>query len=136
MRRRVSCSLKAELGETTSVVLSVAVADQVPRIDEELLVTLDGRPVEVREVLEDHGARLHTTGRLGPGHLEADYRATITAAAKPPPLNEIDLIRYARPSRYCESDRLFALARADFRSLQGQDLLDAVSSWVGQRVAY
>ena len=136
MRRRVSCSFEAELGGTTSVVLSVAVADDVPRVDEELLVTLDGQPLELREVLEDHGARLHTAGSVGPGRLEVSYRATITGAAEPPPFSEIDLIRYSRPSRYCESDRLFSLARADFRSLQGQDLLDAVSSWVGQRVAY
>jgi transglutaminase-like putative cysteine protease len=48
----------------------------------------------------------------------------------------VDLVRYRRPSRYCESDRLFALARAEFRDLQGLDLLDGITSWVGQRVAY
>ena len=85
MRRHVSCSFEAELGGTTAVVLSVAVADEVPRVDEELLVTLDGQPLEVREVLDDHGARLHTVDRLGPGRLEVDYRATITGAAEPPP---------------------------------------------------
>ena len=67
-------------------------------------------------MLDDHGARLHTAGRLGPGRLEVAYRATIIGAAEPPPVREVDLIHYARPSRYCESDRLFSLARADFRS--------------------
>ena len=136
MQRHVSCSFEAELGGTTDVVLSVAVADDVPRDDEQLLVALDGRPLEVQQVLDDHGVRLHTAGGLGPGRLDVSYRATISGAAEPPPVREVDLIHYARPSRYCESDKLISLARADFRDLDGQDLLDAISSWVGQRVAY
>jgi transglutaminase-like putative cysteine protease len=49
---------------------------------------------------------------------------------------EIDLVRYLRPSRYCESDRLAGFAQSEFRGLHGRDLLDAVSSWVGTRVVY
>ena len=45
-------------------------------------------------------------------------------------------MRYLRPSRYCEADRLYAFARAEFRGIRGLPLLDAVSSWVGMRVAY
>ena len=135
-QRHVSCHLEAEVESTADVVLSIATAADVPCADEELLVTLDGRPLEVREVLDDHGVRLHLPTRLGPGRLAVDYRATVTAPAPPPPVDEVDLIRYGRPSRYCESDRLFALARAEFRDLDGKDLLDGISSWVGQRVAY
>jgi transglutaminase-like putative cysteine protease len=136
MRRHVACSFEAELGSVADIVLSVAVADDIPRADEELLVSLDGRPLDALEVLEDHGARLHMAAGLGPGLLEVDYRVTITGRAEPEPVRPVDLIRYARPSRYCESDRLFALARADFHDLRGQGLLDAITSWVGQRVAY
>jgi transglutaminase-like putative cysteine protease len=45
-------------------------------------------------------------------------------------------IRYLRPSRYCESDRIFPLARAEFAGLEGAQLLAAASSWVGSRVDY
>jgi hypothetical protein len=42
-----------------------------------------------------------------------------------------DYLIYARPSRYAESDRLGAVARAEFAGLSsGPDLLAAVSSWV------
>lgn len=136
MRRQVSCHLEAEVASAAAVALSIAVAADVPRIDEELVVALDGRPVEVREVLDHHDVRLHVPQHLGPGRLVVDYRATVTGLAPPPPVDEVDLIRYCRPSRYCESDRLFALARAEFRDLEGRDLLDGISSWVGQRVAY
>ena len=46
------------------------------------------------------------------------------------------LIDYGRPSRYVDSDQLFAVANAQFAGLQGKELLDAVTSWVGQHLAY
>ena len=44
---------------------------------------------------------------------------------------------FLRPSRYAESDRLAAVARAEFDGLApGPDLLAAISSWVGTRLSY
>jgi transglutaminase-like putative cysteine protease len=60
----------------------------------------------------------------------------LTGTAPPAPVTAVDLIRYVRPSRYCESDQLGAVARAEFAGLHDRDLVDAVSSWVGSRVAY
>jgi transglutaminase-like putative cysteine protease len=134
--RHVWCRLDAEVERSADVALSVAVAAGLPRAEEELRTTLDGRPLELREVLDDHGTRVHVGTDIGAGHLTVEYRATVTGSADPPPVQDIDLIRYGRPSRYCESDRLYALARSEFRDLEGRDLLDAVSSWVGQRIAY
>lgn len=48
----------------------------------------------------------------------------------------MDRLRYLRPSRYAESDVLWATARAEFAGLTGPGLLHAVSSWVGTRLAY
>ena len=45
-------------------------------------------------------------------------------------------MRYRRPSRYCESDTPGPTARAEFGGLAGRELLAAVSSWVGSRLAY
>lgn len=136
MQRYVSCRLDAAVGSTAEVVLSLAVASDVPRRDERLEVTLDGTPVEVHELVDAHGARLHRPVLAGPGRLQVAYAATVTGSAPPAAVEEIDLVRYRRPSRYCESDRIFALARAEFRDLEGQNLLDGITSWVGQRVAY
>ena len=49
---------------------------------------------------------------------------------------DLEIFRYIRPSRYCESDRLGPLARAEFAGLEGADLLAGVSSWVGTNIAY
>lgn len=136
MRRSASCHIEADVAETTDVVLAVAVA-RGPTIDHEsLAVTLDGGALSVREVLEDHGTRLHLAGRVPPGRLAIVYEVTTVDRAEPASVSDIDLVRYLRPSRYCETDRLSAFARAEFHHLEGLALLDAVSSWVGQRVAY
>lgn len=132
----MSCRLEADIEGTADVTLAVAVAATAECATEDLAVTLDGRPVEVVELLDDHGTRLHHAARLGPGRLRVAYAATVTGTAPPAPVADVDLIRYVRPSRYCEADRLGAFARGEFGGLHGADLLDAVSSWVGSRVAY
>jgi transglutaminase-like putative cysteine protease len=136
MRRSVSCHLEADVAEATDVVLSVAVASG-PTLDQEsLVVTLDGQALAVREVPDEHGTRLHLADRVPPGRLAIAYEAIALGQAAPALVSDVDLVRYLRPSRYCEADRLTAFARAEFHDLHGLSLLDAVSSWVGQRVAY
>jgi transglutaminase-like putative cysteine protease len=132
----VSSRLEALVAEPTDVVLSVAVAKGPTLEHESLVVTLDGSPVAVRELVDDDGTRLHLADNVGPGVLVAAYEATVSGRAEPAAVSDIDPTRYRRASRYCESDRLTAAAKADFRDLEGLALLEAVSSWVGQRVAY
>jgi transglutaminase-like putative cysteine protease len=136
MDRSLSCRFDARIEGTAGVVLSVAVAADAALASERLTVTLDGAAIAVREVIDQHGTRLHVAPSLGPGRLEVDYAASVAGIPARIPLDEVDLIRYTRPSRYCESDRLAPFARAEFGSLEGQELLDAVSSWVGMRIAY
>jgi transglutaminase-like putative cysteine protease len=70
------------------------------------------------------------------GRLLLDYTATIDGRAEPEATGEADVLRYLRPSRYCESDSLGPTAHAEFAGLTGYDLLAAVSSWVGSRLSY
>jgi transglutaminase-like putative cysteine protease len=136
VQRTVSCRLEANVEDEADLVLGVAVARGPEVAQEALAVTLDGALLEVREVVTDHGGRLHLVDRVPSGSLAVAYDATVVGRADIPSVEEIDAVRYLRPSRYCESDRLGAYARSEFRELDGLALLDAVSSWVGQRVAY
>ena len=43
---------------------------------------------------------------------------------------------YVRPSRYCESDSLGPTAASEFAGLTGIDLLQAVITWVNQKLMY
>ena len=135
MHRTVSSRIAADLGSPVDIVLAVAVHPAI-EAEQSMVVTVNGASVDVREVIDDHGGLLHCADRIGPGKLVVEYHAAIDRRAAPMEPEEIDPIRYLRPSRYCESDHLSPTARAEFSGLSGLTLLDAVSSWVGQHLAY
>jgi transglutaminase-like putative cysteine protease len=135
MRRTVSSRLVAQLSTPVDIVLAVA-AHPAYRATQWLTVGLDNSTLTTRELIDDHGGVLHCVDGVGPGQLFVAYDATIEGQLEPIPVEDIDPIRYLRPSRYCESDHLGPTARAEFAGLRGPALLDAVSSWVGQHLAY
>lgn len=134
MQRDVSVRLTLDVAAPAALVFSVAVAEVYGAV-ETLALSLDGRPLAPREVLDQHGTRLHVLD-APVGHLIVDYSASIRGRSAPLAGEEVDRLRYLRPSRYAESDVLWATARAEFAGLSGQSLLTAVSSWVGTRLAY
>jgi transglutaminase-like putative cysteine protease len=99
-------------------------------------MTVDGVALEVFEISDHHGTRLHVADGVPTGFLVVDYSAVVTSIAEPPGVQPVDLIRYRRPSRYCESDQLSPVARAEFAGLAGAELLSAVSTWVGTHLGY
>ncbi len=128
--------LECDVLTAVDVVLSVAVAEGPMVSGESLVATVDGRPIQLTEIADDHGTRLHVADRVPTGQLVVDYAALVTSDAPPMITLPVDLVRYLRPSRYCESDRLSPVARYEFAGLDGADLLSAVSSWVGTRLGY
>ena len=124
MDRSVACRMEVDVTGPADVYLSVALAADADIVDEQLRVTLDGDELEMHELRDDHGSRMHGATGLDPGQLEIEYRAASTGRAAPAPVAEIDPVRYLRPSRYCESDRLSAFARAEFGGLSGLPLLE------------
>lgn len=71
-----------------------------------------------------------------PGSIRIDYACTVAGREAEPVGDEADLIRYVRPSRYAESDKLFPLAASLFSTVQGVDLLHAVEHWVNVNIRY
>lgn len=135
MQRSATAQLIASVDSAAEVVLAIAVADG-PRRTERLDVTLDGAPVAVHEVAAPHGGRLHLLAGLQPGTLQIDYQVEVDGIADIEPHSQWHRIEYARPSRYCDSDKLMPVAQAEFAGLSGKELLDAVSSWVGAQLSY
>lgn len=135
MQRAVTAHLEVELHGPTTLIAGVAVADGVPVASERLQVRHDGAPLGAVESRDRHGSRLHTL-HADAGILTIDYEAVVAGTSAPPPHDDLDPVVYLRPSRYCESDSLLTLARSEFSGLEGHQLLDAVVSWVADRLDY
>ncbi len=98
-------------------------------------MSVDGSPIPVQELRVDDGGRLHLC-TAPVGTLRLSYAAEVTGTTAPAKVDPVDDIVYRRPSRYAESDELGPTAWAEFSTLEGKDLLDAVSSWVGTQLFY
>lgn len=136
MRRIVSAAMELDVTSASDLVMAVTVTP-LPGlgVDEQLAVTLDGVPLELEELTEATGTRLHLA-HADVGRVSIRYDATVEGQASPAPVDDLDLIAYRRPSRYCESDQLLPTAYAEFSGLHGKELLDSVSSWVSAQLRY
>lgn len=136
MERNVSSRIVLTVSEPADLVLAVAVSDAHTIASETLTALRDGEPVEIEELPDAHGGRLHRLW-CERGELVVEYAATVTGTAPVPPTTDTDLIVYTRPSRYAESDELAPTAVAELGGLDDPaEILAAVSSWVGTQLAY
>jgi transglutaminase-like putative cysteine protease len=133
MDRTASALLELDATAPATLILSIAIADT--SASESLEVTQAGRSLNPVEVLGQHGARLHVVD-VESGPVVVTYSVTKSGALPVSESTMMDELRYLRPSRYCESDTLGPIARAEFAGLKGQQLLAGVSSWVGQNLFY
>lgn len=133
MLRTVTSSLTATVAAPATLELQVAVAQPAT---ETLTITLDGARQSPAELRTEAGGRMHVLD-VPAGLLQVSYTAQVEGRAAPCPVGELDASTYRRPSRYAESDRLAAVAQAEFGSLRDPaQLLQAVAAWVGTRLAY
>lgn len=134
--RTVQGHVSLTVSETADLVLSLAAASGHDLESEEITATLDGVPLEWTEIEAPGGTRLHRVSGVGSGLFVFDYTATVGAAGEPRAVSDVDLIEFTRPSRYCDSDRLAALAATHFTGLAGWDLVQAVRQWVLENITY
>jgi transglutaminase-like putative cysteine protease len=135
MKRTVTAHLDATLSGRTKMVYSIAAAAGYSFEEQDLEVVVNGAQLHAMEIDDLHGTRLHQVMADG-RQVSIDYRAVVIGQADPAPVNELDLITYLRPSRYCESDSLGPTAAGEFSGLADQALLDAVRQWVQDRLTY
>ncbi|HEY5336281.1 MAG TPA: transglutaminase family protein [Mycobacteriales bacterium] len=136
MRRIVSASLSISVTEPAQIDLQIAVADRALVKSESLLVSTAGRSIDPVELEIAGSGRIHRF-TAPPGELEVRYLAAVDGRSGGQPATSADEVVFVRPSRYAESDRLFAVAQAEFQGVDDpRDLLEAVSSWVGGHLSY
>jgi transglutaminase-like putative cysteine protease len=92
-------------------------------------------------------ANRHLRVRVEPGAFKLRYDAIVDLVhhfALPSDLSEVAIaelpapvLQYIYPSRYCQSDRLLDVARAEFGSLApGYERVEAVRKWVQERTRF
>lgn len=136
-RRIVRATLELDVFEAREVMLQLAVSGMPgARVDESLSVRCNGVEKPFIEVAVSGEGRVH---RVLPdvGRMTIEYQAAVTGRAREESVSDEDRIVYLRPSRYAESDRLGAIAAAEFAGITGErELLASVSSWVGSQLTY
>lgn len=138
MERSVAARLAFKTVADTKVALAVAVARNAgySRFEEALSVTAAGEDVALTELSDHHGGRFHYMEFAEPTEVLVEYSATVAGYALPEAPEQMELIRYVRPSRYAESDRLLPTAYAEFGGQQDEELLHAVRNWVFSELRY
>jgi transglutaminase-like putative cysteine protease len=135
--REVGAQLEVEVTAATTLEFQVAVA-RLPGLDiqESLSITLNGNPIEAREIIGPHQTRIHSL-EVEQGTVQLSYSATVAGEAEPAPVSDIDVITYLRPSRYAEADKFFGFAATEFgQYTDSATLLEKVAAWVGARLDY
>jgi transglutaminase-like putative cysteine protease len=135
--RRVTATLELDVTAPATLELQVGVA-QVDglTVTESLTCTLDGEPLQPREIPGPYGGRGHVL-HAAEGAFTAVYEATVTGSAGPAPVTDRDRLVFTRPSRYAPSDTLAAFAAKELPALTDRrELVSAVAAWVGARLDY
>ena len=141
MRRTVGCELEATLGEATSIVLAVAVAEAPGlSITEQLEVTVEGVAIDMIEAVGVSGTRWHTAD-VPAGALSVRYSAIVDGRGEPREVDPTERILAVRPSRYVQSDELAgplieARIIAELTELPERERLLAARDWVAGRLTY
>lgn len=135
MQRAVTAELDLDLGSSVDLIFQITAAQSMPIATEQLSFRQGERIYTPTEIVDRSGTRLHRF-TAEPGLLEVRYEATVTGRAAQAYTSDLETIEYLRPSRYCQSDEVFAQARRQFRGLEGHELVAAVSDFVASSVTY
>ncbi|GAB7190680.1 transglutaminase family protein [Kineococcus sp. NUM-3379] len=134
----VTARLRLRAGAPVECALQVAVAHRpgVEVLSEELRLVHDGTDLPVTEHEDAGGGRMHAF-TAATGETLVDYRARVrTDPAAVAGCTVAERWEFTRPSRYCEADKLSAVASAAFAGVGPADLPGAVSAWVHERLDY
>ena len=135
MNQNVAARLTLDVIEPADVMLQIAAA-HATQAAESLTITTNNAVIGAVEVAVAGPGRVHRF-RAEKGRVDVVYSATISGSDPSAVVSAADEISYLRPSRYAESDRLTAMAQAEFAGIERpEDLLPAISSWVGTQLSY
>ncbi|MDQ1123259.1 transglutaminase-like domain-containing protein [Microbacterium trichothecenolyticum] len=132
MNARVTAEIELQVDTEADVVLSIAAASGWPT-RERLVVTGSAGDVAATEHEDHHGGRLHRA-HLPVGSVRIFYEAETAAPTAPAPTDDLDSVRYLRPSRYVPFDALTTIPDIDATS--DREVVARVPKWVFENLSY
>lgn len=142
---QVDCELDYDVSEPTLFLLNIA----VPTLDSQYVSaeSIETSPAVPVEQLQAAGSPNRVLRfNAPPGHLQVRYLANVDIqrvlpdpAAREVPVAELpaDVLPYLLPTRYCESDLLFAVACREFGAIKaGYQRVQAICEWIRNNVDY
>lgn len=130
----VTVALSLRVATAAEVVLSIVPA-RGWAVDETLSAEVDGEAVAPRELVDAHGTRVHRLS-LPRGEVLVRYRGEVATPDTPAPSDELDAVRYLRPSRYVPSDDPRVLDALPFADAPPRELVRLVPEWVFAHLEY
>lgn len=131
----ITAHVEAQVDEPADLVFSFAVAQGPTISGEDIALSVDGRPIALREVISPEGARLHLA-TAPVGQLVLDYRVSTQGTRTGGEVTPIEELEYRRPSRYAESDKLAIVSAKRFAAFEGQAKINAIVDWVHTNLFY
>ncbi|KHK98712.1 transglutaminase [Microbacterium mangrovi] len=135
MTRIATADIDLQTAASVDLIFQIAVRSDTALRNETLTFTQNGQVRHPTVLTAPDGTRFHRL-RSEEGLLQVRYAADIEPSPSAAAVDELELIDYVRPSRYSESDALFAQARRQFRGLGEADLVQAVSDYVHDSLTY
>lgn len=134
---RADLLLDAERPTSAALLVSVAARPGVEVRAERLTLTGPGGPLPVQEVRLPDGTRLHEF-EVPAGSTAVEYEADVRVdgAAASTDLTAAERWEFARPSRFCPSDRFSHLAAREFARFPRAEQPRAVAAWVRTHTDY
>jgi len=130
----VGARLSLRVESEADAVFSLAVAEGWART-EDLSITVGGRALEVEEIPDAQGTRLHRA-TLPVGDVLVTYQAETSPPQQPAASTVADTLRYLRPSRFVPSDELAATALAWFGDASPRESIRTIAEWVATHLSY
>ncbi|MFN8099394.1 MAG: transglutaminase family protein [Dermatophilaceae bacterium] len=134
--RKVGATLDMSVNAPADLILSMAVAAHHDVEDEHFQMVINGQEMVVSEVEGPSGSRFHVARGLPVGRMTLTYGATVSGTQEPLQATPLEFIESVRPSRYCDSDRMLAVAHAELGEVAGANLLVAASRWANTHLQY
>lgn len=134
MRARVGVDLILDVEQEADVVLSIVPADGWA-VEESLTVRADGHDVTATALGDAHGTRVHRA-LLTPGRTVVSYRGLVSSPSTPAPSDDLDAVRYLRPSRYAPSDDPRLTDDASVEAESAREVVSEIVNRVAGRLRY